>query len=344
MKKLSRRVWEFLDDRLGLGIFRYDVPHHANTVPYALGGAAAVGFAVLILTGIVLAQGYHPSPSEANASVRDMAGSTGMSIVRNVHYWAAQLTLALVMLHLLRVFLTAAYKRPREMQWVVGVLLFALSLAFTFTGTVLKWDQEGSEALAHNTEMADLLSSMGFWFAAPYLASAHVLVRFYTLHVSFFPMALGALLLLHFYLVKHHKISDLPREADLPRAERREPFSHHLRAVGAIGGGILAITILLALVAPAPVGPEPIEGVELTKPPWPFLWLYTIESTIGIQSLFPASILLLTLLLVVPLVDRNPARTPQQRRLAIALGILGTLALLTLSLWAALAPVTRHLG
>lgn len=92
------------------------------------------------------------------------------------------------------------------------------------------------------------------------------------------------------------------------------------------------------------MGPEPIDGVELTKPPWPFLWLYAIESTIGVQWLFPASILLLTLLLVVPLADRNPARTPKARRIAIVLGILGTLALLTLSLWAALAPVTRHLG
>ena len=344
MSKPSRRVWAFLDERLGLGIFRYEVPHHANTVPYALGGAAAVGFVVLILTGILLAQGYHPSPEQANDSVRDMAESAPMAFLRNVHYWAAQLTLALVALHMLRVFLTAAYKRPRELQWVVGVLLLFLSVAFCFTGSVLKWDQEASEAVAHNAEMADLLSSVGFWFAAPYLASAHVLVRFYTLHVSIFPMALGALMLFHFYLVKHLKISSLPRESELPTSERSEPFSRHGRIVGTLAGAFLALTILLALVLPAPLGPAPIEGIELTKPLWPFLWLYAIENAAGIQWLFPATMLLLTLLLVVPLVDRNPARSPKDRRLALGLAILGTLVLLALSLWAALAPAAQHLG
>src|SRR3546814_10273531 len=83
----------------------------------------------------------------------------------------------LAALHLLRVFLTGSYKRPREANWLVGVAMFALVLGAIFTGTVLKWDQEGFEALAHNLEIGELLGGAGFWFSGEFAGGVPLLVR-----------------------------------------------------------------------------------------------------------------------------------------------------------------------
>lgn len=350
-----RRVWAFLDERLGLSVLKYDVPEHANAAAYTLGGVAVVGFAVLVLTGIVLTQFYHPSPDDANGSVRAIAASPVLGWLRSVHAWTAQVTLGVVLLHLVRVFITAAYKRPRELQWVVGVLLLGVTVAFFFTGTVIKWDEEGSEALRHNDEVANLLSSLGFWFAGPYLSAEHVLVRLYALHVSLLPLALGALLIGHFYLVKHHKIAPQmfasfrvlnpplgvhPRE---PLEERRVPFRLHLRAVGFYGAAGMAAVALLALAFPAPLGPAPIDGLEVTKPPWPFLWLYGIENYLGIDWLFPATLFAFAALLAVPAVDRVVDRAPEHRKWVLGLGFAFALVAFGLAFAAALSPVQHHL-
>lgn len=343
MTKRMARVWRYLDERLGLGVFRYDVPRHANTLPYALGGAALTGFVILIATGIVMTQYYHPDPAQANASVRSIAASPFLGLVRGIHYWTAQLTIAVVALHLTRVFLAAAYKRPREMQWVVGVLLLGLTAAFFFTGTVIKWDQEGYEALQHNDETANLLARGGVWFAPQYLDPSHVMVRLYSLHVSIFPLALAVLVTLHLLLVKRLKISPRPNEPETVQTEPVEHFTRHLRKIALLGGILLFLAILLAVLLPASLGPEPIPGIEVTKPPWPFLWLYGVENVLGIAWLFPATVLAFVLLLALPFVDRNPSRHPRDRRVILSAFILMAALLLGLAMSAALMPGGQHL-
>jgi quinol-cytochrome oxidoreductase complex cytochrome b subunit len=318
------------------------VPGYANTIPYTLGGTAFVSFLVLVLTGIVLTQFYHPSTTGANASVHAIAADPVLSLVRNIHFWLAQAMFVAVLLHLFRVFATGAYKRPRELQWVVGVLLFAASIALLFTGAVIKWDEEGYEALQHNEQIANALAGPGGWFASSYFDAVHIVVRLYSLHVSLLPMAMGGLLLLHFFLIRHHKIAP-PVGAEAAKAPGTTvPFTVHLRKIFLYGGAVVGIVLVLALFFPAPLGPAPIDGVEATKPPWPFLWLYGVENYFGLGYVFPATMAFFIGLLAVPLIDRSKSHEPKDRRFIIALGFAVSVLLLALTLSAALSPVTSH--
>src|SRR6266542_3501817 len=122
------------------------------------GGRNLVMFVVVLVTGIIFLQFYSPAPEGANASVRDIEQHVWLgSFIRGVHFWAAQAMYVTAALHLLRVFFTGSYKKPREGNWLLGVAMFGLTILALFTGTVLKWDQEGYEALSHNIEVGRLL-------------------------------------------------------------------------------------------------------------------------------------------------------------------------------------------
>src|SRR6266542_135908 len=157
-----RRAWDVVDDRMGISALRYPVPEHANNVAWSLGGITAAMFVVLIVTGVILVQFYNPTPEGANASVRDIEQHIWLgSFIRGIHFWAAQAMYVTAALHLLRVFFTGSYKKPREGNWLLGVAMFGLTILALFTGTVLKWDQEGYEALSHNIEVGRLLGGAG---------------------------------------------------------------------------------------------------------------------------------------------------------------------------------------
>src|SRR5262245_8933474 len=175
---VGRRAVDVIDERMGIRALRYPVPEHANSLAWSLGGLTAVTLLVLIVTGVILVQFYIPDPTQANQSVRDISTTVwGGAFIRSLHYWAAQAMYVLAALHLLRVFVTASYKRPREANWLIGVGMFGLTFLAIFTGTVLKWDQEGFEALEHNLDVAKLLGGAGFWFSQSMTARAYTLNR-----------------------------------------------------------------------------------------------------------------------------------------------------------------------
>jgi len=131
-----------------------------------------LSFVVLVLTGIWMGQFYNPIPDGARDSMRYILTSAPAGFfARNLHYWAANAMLLTALLHMLRVLYTGAYKRPREANWLVGVGLLALTVGLVFTGSALKWDQEGLEGIAHNIEIANLLGGVGGWFSPPSVAA-----------------------------------------------------------------------------------------------------------------------------------------------------------------------------
>lgn len=281
-----RHALDVIDDRLGVTALQYPVPEHANTLSWSLGGLTAATLLVLIATGIVLAQFYNPMPEAANASVRAIVSDVWAGkLLRGVHYWAAQAMYVLAVLHLLRVFFTASYKRPREANWLVGVAMLALVIGAIFTGTVLKWDQEGFEALAHNLEIGRLLGGAGFWFSARFSSAVPLLVRLYVAHVALIPGLLVALFGLDGMLIKRHAISPKPT-ASAPAGpgstgEVTGPFTHHIRRVGAFALVTIAGLGLLAVFLPPGLGPTPVEGIEVTRPLWMFWWVFTLENLFG---------------------------------------------------------------
>lgn len=334
-------VWRALDERLGLSDFTYPVPRHANTVAYSLGGISLIGFIVLILSGIVLAQYYHPMPQFANDSVRTMMqGIRFERFVRGVHYWAAQVVVLTVLLHMIRVFSTGAFKKPREANWIIGVGLLATTIGLFFSGTVLKWDQEGFEALEHNIAIGELLGRLGYWFTPGFTENVSILLRVYIAHVSILPSLLLLLLVGHFWLVKKHGISARPGR---PVGEML-PFTVHLKHLAKYALVLLGIVLVLGVLLPPAVGPAPVEGIEVTKPPWPFLPLFAFENWVGVPGLFWASTGLFVLLLLVPFLDRSPEVAPATRRVRLASGLILLLALVGLGLLALLTPGAVHVG
>ena len=339
------RFWSAIDERLGLDELAYKVPEHGNTLAYTLGGITIFGFAILVLTGIILTQFYHPHPEDANASVATIMTQVPLGwFVRSVHFWAAQAVVVSVTLHATRVFITAAFKRPREFNWLVGVALLATTIGFFFTGTVLKWDQESFEALEHNIEISTLLGSAGAFFSPSFAAGIPLLTRLYSVHVSILPLILGFLLVAHIFYIRHFGIAPLPRKSNAESAETLQPFSAHVKKILAYGSVLLIIVAALALAFPAPLGPEPIAGIEVTKPPWPFLWLFPIESALGIQWLLPASLTPFLVLVAIPFIDRGDERDPRRRKVIVAAFFIGLAILFVLMLLGILSAPQNHMG
>jgi ubiquinol-cytochrome c reductase cytochrome b subunit len=344
-----RRAWEAIDERLGLSGLAYPVPAHANGIGYILGGITFFGFLILAATGIWLAQFYHPTPTTARESVAYIMNvAPAGDLVRGIHFWVANIVMATVLLHMGRVFVTGSYKRPREANWLIGLGLLGVTLGLIFTGTVLKWDQEGFEALAHNVEIGDLLGAFGFWFSADFTTSLPILGRLYMAHIVILP-ALGVLLLIaHFLLVKRHGISPLPVQADgavdggpVP-AKGGSTFTAHLVRMSGFGLLMLAAATVLSLIWPAGLGPRPVPGVEETKPPWMFLPFYPFEDWFGLSALLWVPAILFGGLALLPFIDRSPYRSPARRRVLIAIGAVVAVALVALVVYALVTVPQAH--
>ena len=345
-----RRAWGWLDDRLGIGGLRYPVPAHANSLAYTLGGITLVSFVLLVVTGIYLAQFYDPTPARAHASVAYITDTAfAGELVRSLHYWLASAFVITLVLHMVRTFATGAFKAPREFTWITGVILFLLAAGLLFSGTVLKQDQEAVEALAHNNEIADTFGFLGFWFSADFTNNVPIVTRLYVAHVSILPVIVGAVLAVHMLLIKRHRMAPLPwgTAAEVEareRAEHTEPFTSHLKHIAKWGVVLLGATLLLSGLAPAGLGPAGVDGIEITKPPWYFLWLYPWEDWLGLKALYIIPAILTLGLLAIPFLDRSKERDPRRRKLWVALAVVVLLAWVGLTIYGAVTVPVSHTG
>lgn len=345
---------EWLDDRLGLSALRYKVPVHANTFWYTLGGITFIGIVILVVTGIWLAQYYNPHPAGARESVLYIQNVAPLGdVIRGIHVWTAYLVVITAVLHLIRVFVTAAYKIPREINWLVGLgLLGLLMFGGIFTGTILRWDQEAYEALGHNVEITALLGSIGGFFSQSFTTSVSILARLYMAHVSIIPLLLLFFLIAHIFLIKHHGISPTPIQADngeapggkLPAEKVTSTYPTHLRLMVGYGLVLLGLAGILGLLFPPAIGTAPNPALEVTKPPFLFYWMYAFENWFGVRGILYGATTVFGLLALVPFIDRTPLRRLRRRPVVIVLGILLLVAVLTLSTVVAIAPAASHLG
>ncbi|WBP85106.1 cytochrome b N-terminal domain-containing protein [Kitasatospora cathayae] len=330
-----RRAVDAVDERMGIKALAYPVPEHANNLTWSLGGVTAVAFVTLLVTGVYITQYYAPIPETANQSVRDLVVHAWIgSFARALHFWAAQAMFVSALLHLLRVFVHASYKRPREGNWVVGTLMFLLTYLAVFTGSVLKWDQEGYEALAHNLDVAKLLGGLGIWFTTKLTDRVPILLRLFSGHVVIIPGLILVLFVLHALLVKRHRISSHPA-IPAPEEEVAEPFTAHLKRVAAFGTVLLGALGVLAVLVPPVIGPTPVDGIEVTRPLWMFWWFFPFEEWFGIASIAIVIFALFALIIAVPFLDRGPRRRWQERKVSmgIALVLLAALVAITVEVW-----------
>ena len=174
---------------------------------FGLGIISAILFGVLVWTGILLMFYYVPSVERAYSTMKEIQFSVPLGqFTRNMHRWAAHAMMLAVILHMVRVFYTGAYKPPREFNWIVGVVLLLLTLGASFTGYLLPWDQLAFWAITVGTNIAGYAPVVGPLMRQILLGGQEVgqnaLIRFYTLHIAALPLLITLFISLHMWRVR----------------------------------------------------------------------------------------------------------------------------------------------
>ena len=342
------KLGDWIFERTGWKGLTYPVPAHANTIWYLLGGISFVGFLILFGTGIYMAQFYNAQPNDAQQSVVYLiTGVPFGDLIRSIHFWTAQIVTVTVLLHFLRILYTAAYKKPRELNWYIGLGLLLITFGAVYTGSVLKYDQEGLEAMEHAKETGELVGAIGSFFTSEFSRSVSLLGRLFTLHTSLLPLVFAALIGAHIYLINQHGISPKPTldaTAHSTKGEGTSRFDIHLRSMLGYGLILFALVMLLAVILPAPIGHPGVAGTEISKPWWMFVWLFPSESALGVKALIIVPAILGLLLVLVPIIDRSPYLSPLRRKgILIVAGVILLLIIIG-GIVAAFQTVTNHLG
>jgi len=210
-------LFNWLDERLDLRkhwreLAEHPVPPHAQNPIYCLGGITFLCFVIMAITGIFLALYYQPTPEAAYRSVQFIMDEVPFgAVVRSIHHYTANLMVIFVILHMLRVFYTGSFKKPRELNWVVGVCLLMVVLGFGFTGYLLPWDQTALWATIVGTEVMAGIPLIGkplmIMARGGLEVSGHTLTRFYVVHVMILPVTILLLMGVHFLIVRKQGIS-----------------------------------------------------------------------------------------------------------------------------------------
>ena len=370
----------WLEERLQLSALQAKYGRKAFPVhsTFFLGEMAAISFLILVVTGIYLGLIYTPSITEitvgglklpeAFASVQLIESIPAANLIRNVHHWAAHVMIATLLLHAFRVYFTGTYRKPREITWVLGVVLLGMTLAAGFVGYALPWDAFAVTATGIGFGLArsipvvgHLLSDLFFGGAFPSLGS---LPRLYTIHVVVIPLSILGLLSLHLLLVlkqKHSMPGYAKKLAEPGKVLGIALWPYHALLAGQLVFLMLGGLSLLAAFVPvhplAAYGP-PTPETPMVKPDWYLLWIFgflkLIPSGFGLTLgpitigpefvggvLFPG--LVFGALTLVPWLDRTNRRAlrrfeymepPPQAPLRLALGV-GSLTFVGMLLFAA---------
>jgi quinol-cytochrome oxidoreductase complex cytochrome b subunit len=226
---------DWLEERSGLvGGVRYflfrKVPSDTNWMQ-TLGSATFTAFLVQAITGVILAMYYKPTPESAYSSIQDITDHVFMGwLVRGMHRWGASVFIILMFLHMGRVFLFGAYKYPRELNWIVGVLLLVMGMMEGFTGYLLPWDQTAYWATVVGINLNGTAPFLGPWLAqflrGGQEIGADTLTRFYSMHMLLIPGAIFALIGLHMYLVVRLGVTSPPWSKEAAGMEPAETNGH----------------------------------------------------------------------------------------------------------------------
>jgi quinol-cytochrome oxidoreductase complex cytochrome b subunit len=215
-------VYEWLDERLGLqDLYKstLDRPEPKGGWWNTLGSASLFLFIVQAVTGILLTAYYTPSPDHAYDSINYIMNGVAWGwLIRGIHHWGATLMVVVVFIHMLRVFVTASFKYPRELTWLIGVGLFLLTLGMGFTGYLLPWNQRSYWATTVGTQIAGTVPFIGDFILKTLRGgsdlSALTLQRFFSAHIWMLPSALAGLIGVHLYLIIRHGESHWPTKED----------------------------------------------------------------------------------------------------------------------------------
>jgi quinol-cytochrome oxidoreductase complex cytochrome b subunit len=322
------------------------VPNHLKRWWFALGGTPAYLFVIQIVTGILLAFYYESAPQHAYESIQYITNEAAYGwYFRSLHKWGATFMIAAVILHQTRVYFTDGYRKPRELNWVIGMGLLLCTLMLGFTGYSLAFEQLsywGATVASNITDQVPLIGPVLKQFIlAGQTYNEQTLPRFYIVHAAVLPATMIILLVIHIAFIRMLGITELrfrDEPADAP--QHYSFFPDHLYTEIILGLSLMVILSALATIFPATMGPKanPLSTPEVIKPEWyfytAFRWLKLFSGTFAVLS----SGLIVLAMIVWPWIDSLLRRVTRWQEISTALGIIAVLMLIGLTTWEALVP------
>ncbi|MBI2843557.1 MAG: cytochrome b N-terminal domain-containing protein [Armatimonadetes bacterium] len=349
-----RKLLSWIDEQTGLvsAIHHFMLEPLPERVgwPHIFGSLVMFFFTVQVATGIMLMVYYSPSPDHAYETVQYITYKLPFGgLVRGLHHWAAGGMMVALGLHLIQVFLWGAYKRPRQIIWVIGIGLMLTTLGFSFTGYLLPWDQKAYWATVVGTNIAGAVPFIGELIREVLRGGSTVgaitLTRFFAIHVGILPPIISVLIVFHVLQVRKKGITPPWRrvsdEGDVRHPQFFWPHQVLKDAVAALF--VLAVVFVLAIKFGAPIEPlaNPADTAYVPRPEWYFLWMFEMLKYFPGELEFVGAVLLpgiaVALLTIYPYLDRNPERRIGKRRYAIGLCVVTFLGVSYLGVHAVLS-------
>lgn len=210
-RSFSKRIWDWFVERTRIEpILDTKITERALSPMYCLGGLTFLFFVLLAITGVMLATYYKPTPDSAYDSVQTITMNVKYGwLIRGIHFYSANGMIITSILHMLRVYFTGAYKKPRELNWIVGVGLGAFTLMAGFTGYVLRWDQEAVGAAGVGLGLANSIPQVGTLLTYLFWGNNYTdtLGRFFASHILLIPGLLVLMMAFHFWMIRRHRIA-----------------------------------------------------------------------------------------------------------------------------------------
>ena len=330
---------KWLDERLQVtalmdSLFAHPVPKRSSFLDY-LGFATLFAVVNQAVTGILLATVYEPAAASAYSSIQAIQKSPIEHFVRSLHSWGANFMVVLVVLHLLRVFYEGAYKRPRELTWLMGGILLIGTLGLAFSGYLLPWDQEGYWATTVGSAMAGYVP-----FAGDYLlqvlrngtqVTGATLTRFYSLHMLTLPILILLAFIPHFFFVLRQGMASTD---ELSEAKKRGedieavsiPFWPNVAFRMIIFVFMVGVALwVMAYFFPKGLGApaDPLNKAHYTpEPAWYFFGVYQLlkyfPGKLDVLAMVGLPVLGIGGLFALPWLDRNPNRKAKKRPVAMS--------------------------
>jgi ubiquinol-cytochrome c reductase cytochrome b subunit len=366
--RLISQIGEWFDRRLQLAApireaVEHPVPRNTASWWYVFGSAALVVFLLQLVTGILLALIYVPSAGEAWSSLQALNHDVTLGwFIRALHGWGSNFMVAIVLIHMMQVFLFGAHKFPRELTWIVGVFLLLMTLGMAFSGQVLRFDQDAYWGLGIGASIASRVPVAGpaivkLMLGGPIIAGA-TLSRFFTMHVFVTPGMLIAFVCLHLLMVLRLGINEWPTPG---RIVRRATYVAEYHALTKKDGApfvpyaiwkdlFFAAFVLLAVAACAiyfgpfgPTGkPDPTIIQTVPKPDYFFLWLYALLSllppSLETPALLIGPVVIILGLLLLPFLSGEGEKSWRRRPIAVLTVLMIAITLGTFTHLAEYAP------
>lgn len=263
------------------------IPKHMKNWYYALGATPLILFVFMVVTGILLTFYYVPSPEGAYNSVRHITEEVRLGFwIRGMHRWASNLMVIAIMLHIVRVFFTRGYRKPRELNWIVGILMFGVTLTLCFTGYSMVYNQLSYWASTVGTNMIKEIPLVGTTILGLLRGgeevSGNTLTRFFNLHIGFLPTVLLILIIIHIVMIRMHGVAKLEGKED---EETYSFYPEHFYHTIIVALFLFILISALTVIYPPGLGEpaNPLVTPSHIKPEWYFFAVYSLLKFIPLK-------------------------------------------------------------